>query len=81
MAQYEATLKPITVEQTIEILHSFGWGIGRERMCAGLEQGIFPFGFCIVDKQKNYTIFSAPLMRWIAERCGEEVVPEIPKEE
>ena len=81
MAQYEPSLSPITVDEAVEILHSYGWGIGRELICAGIRNGVFPWAVCIEYGQCNYTVFPAALMRWIAERCGEEAVPEMPRED
>ena len=77
-AQSIITLNP---KEAVQLLHSYGMSIGRERLCAGIRQGVFKFGDFIQMEGEEYIIYLALLERWIAKRLCEETIPEVPKEE
>ncbi len=71
----------VTPAEAVEILHSYGMKIGRSALCAGIQQGCFPFGTFIQMENEVYFIYLAKLERWIADRLMDEEVPEAPMDE
>jgi len=68
----------ITPAEAVEILRGYGMKIGRSALCAGIQQGSFPFGTFIQMENEVYFIYLAQLNRWIADRLMDEEVPEVP---
>lgn len=71
----------VTPAEAVEILHSYGMNIGRSALCAGIQQGSFPFGTFIQMEKEVYFIYLAKLNRWIADVLMDEIVPEVPMDE
>lgn len=71
-------LKEITVAEAHKILSDYGSRIGIQQLYAGIRQGVFPFGLYIEGNGNRdmYTVYAAPLMRWINERTEAVTVPE-----
>ena len=75
----ELYLHEISAQEALKILHDNGSRIGLQRLYAGIRQGVFPWGICIDmedGKKPCYTVFYAPLMRWIEERAEVRDIPE-----
>ena len=76
------TLKTLTIAETLNVLrNTYGMKISQPTLEAGIRQGVYPFGVCIELDRCVYQIFESMLYRWISERCIEEIIPELPKEE
>lgn len=74
----QTVIRTYTLEQAVNRLRDLGMSIGLKTLKAGLLQGVFPFGNCIeLDRDVIY-IYASLFDRWIAERCIEELIPEIP---
>lgn len=67
-------LEILTLNEACEILKSNGMKAYPEKIGAGLQQGVFPFGTAIKLKEWTYEIYKPLLDAWIRERSkkGEE---------
>ena len=73
-------MSEITVEKALEILHDEGSMMGRKILCAGIEQGVFPFGVCVRLEQREYIVYENVLRDWIDERRMEYQVMSVSPE-
>ena len=63
----------VTPEEATKIIRDAGVQIGTETLRAGIEQGMFPFGICIVQNKRIFLISKKKLTEWISEFCGKVV--------
>lgn len=81
MPDIDINLHEMTVAETLTVLQSHGMNIGRARLCAGLEQKVYPFGDAIrFGTEMRYYIYPALLEKWISEKGKAEEIPEWVKE-
>ena len=66
-------IKILSVAETCRILNEHGMSITPERLRAGLQQGVYPFGVAIKLKEYCYEIYSNLLYKWVQERISEDV--------
>jgi len=64
----------LSLNQTCEILKAHGMKAYPEKIGAGLQQGVYPFGVAIKMKEWTYDIYKPLLEKWIKERSNEEAV-------
>lgn len=75
------SLSFLTVEEALEIVHGFGWNIGRAAFCQLLRQNAARMG-CVwyQDEESSercyHYISEAKFRRWIDENLIDEEVPE-----
>ena len=63
----------VTPEEATRIIRDAGIQIGTETLRAGIEQGQFPFGICIMQNKRIFLISKKKLAEWIADFCGKTV--------
>lgn len=63
-------IETLTPRRTAEILRDCGMKTSEETIRLGLQQGVFPFGECILQEngRKVCYIYKQLLERWIQER-------------
>lgn len=63
----------MTAAAATEYLRGMGLRISPEVIRMGIQQGVFPFGDCVMNgtKTKWCYIYKPKLDQWIAERTGE----------
>lgn len=62
-------IKTMSLHECMEHLRAHGLSISQETLSNGLEQGVYPFGVCIIGgKQRVFQIFARLLDKWIEER-------------
>lgn len=62
-------IKTMTLAECMECLRAHGLSISQETLARGLEQGLYPFGVCILGgKQRVIQIYTRLVDEWIAER-------------
>lgn len=71
-------LHELTIEDTRKIMQDYGSDISEERLRAGLEQGVFPFGYHVRCRGGGncYTVYAADLMRYIEAHSEKQETPE-----
>lgn len=60
----------LTPEAATHIIRDAGVPIGTETLRAGIEQGVFPFGICVVQNNRKFLISKKKLVEWISDFCG-----------
>ena len=65
-------IETITPRRAAEILRDNGMKTSAETIQNGLQQGVFPFGECIMQEndKRTFYIYKAKLDEWIAERTS-----------
>ena len=63
----------LTPEEATKIIRDSGVQIGTETLRAGIEQGVFPFGICIIQNNRKFLISKKKLSEWIFDFCGKEI--------
>lgn len=63
-------IETLTVKQAVDELRELGMNITPDRLRAGINQGVFPFGICIKMKNFEFEIYRVPFEKWIAERVS-----------
>lgn len=61
-------LKVISPQAAVDRLEEAGFHTNKNRIEAGLRQGVYPFGAAIKLKEYVYEVYSSLLEKWIAER-------------
>lgn len=63
-------IETITPRRAAEILREYGMKTSAETIQLGLQQGVFPFGECIIQDQggRTFYIYKTKLDEWIKER-------------
>ena len=62
-------IKTMTMQECMEHLRSRGRSSAQDTLANGIEQGVYPFGLCVIGgKRRVFQIFSNLLDKWIAER-------------
>lgn len=74
-----AVMRTYTTEEAACVLRAYGLSIGTETLKAGIRQGSFPFGNYVEMDKGVYFIYAAQFDRWIADRCIQEEIPEVPE--
>lgn len=64
----------LTVEEAQYVLYRSGVNISREYIQAGLQQGLFPFGFAVQMTHYKYIIFRKALADYIFNMTGQAAV-------
>lgn len=63
-------IETMTPEEATEKLRAMGMKISPVTVRDGLEQKVFPFGYCIQsDKGRRFTVFTRLFNEWVAERA------------
>ncbi len=63
-------IETLTIKQAVDELRELGMNITPDRLRAGINQGVFPFGICIQMKNFEFEIYRVPFEKWIAERVS-----------
>lgn len=63
-------IETLTVKEAVDELRMLGMNISVDRMKAGLNQGVFPFGVCIKMKNFEFEIYRVPFDKWVQERVS-----------
>ena len=64
------TTSTLTLQQTAVRFRLAGIATSPNKIRAGIEQGVYPFGICIdLGKSKVYEIYTAQVEAWIKERA------------
>ena len=62
-------IKTMTLQECMEHLRVHGLSISQDTLANGIEQGVYPFGLCVIGGQRRvFHIFPNLLDKWIAER-------------
>lgn len=62
-------IKTMTLQECMEHLRAHGLSISQDTLSNGIEQGVYPFGLCVIGWQRRvFQIFTNLLDKWIAER-------------
>lgn len=59
----------------MKAMREAGIRTGTDRVMAGIEQGVYPWGDCVKMRSPEYTVYCKLFDRWIKER-GEAVEPD-----
>lgn len=78
MSQTDLFLHELTIEEARAEMQKHGSNISEERLRAGLEQGVFPFGYHVRCRGGGncYTVYAADLMRYIEAHSEKQEIPE-----
>lgn len=78
MPEINYYLHELTIEEARAEMQKYGSNISEERLRAGLEQGVFPFGYHVRTRGGGncYTVYAADLMRYIEEHSEKQEIPE-----
>lgn len=61
-------IKTMTMQECMEHLRSHGLSISQDTLANGIEQGVYPFGLCVIGgKRRVFQIFKKKLDAWISE--------------
>lgn len=63
-------IETLTVKEAVDELRMLGMSITPERLRAGINQGVFPFGICIKMKDYEFEIYRVPFEKWKSERVS-----------
>lgn len=63
-------IETLTVKEAVDELRMLGMSITPDRLRAGIDQGVFPFGICIQMKDNEYEIYRVLFEKWKAERVS-----------
>ena len=63
-------IETLTVKEAVEELRMLGMSITPDRLRAGINQGVFPFGICIKMKDYEFEIYRVPFEKWKSERVS-----------
>lgn len=62
-------IETMTLNQASKYLRDKGLILSPDTLADGLEQGVYPFGLCVIGGQRRvFHIFPNLLDKWIAER-------------
>lgn len=59
----------------VKVMRDAGIKSSPDRVMAGIEQGVYPWGDCIKLRSPEYTVYQKMFEQWIKER-GETVEPD-----
>lgn len=62
-------INTMTPEQVSIELRKLGIKTSPSRVRAAIDQGIYPFGHCIVMAGKHYEIYRKLFEEWVNQRC------------
>ena len=62
----------MTVADTVKVMRDAGIKSSPDRVMAGIEQGVYPWGDCIKLRSPEYTVYRKVFEQWMKER-GETV--------
>lgn len=65
----------MTVADTVKVMRDAGIKSSPDRVMAGIEQGVYPWGDCIKLRSPEYTVYQKMFEHWMKER-GETVEPD-----
>lgn len=65
----------MTVADAVKVMRDAGIKSSPDRVMAGIEQGVYPWGDCIKLRSPEYTVYQKMFEQWIKER-GETVEPD-----
>lgn len=57
----------LTIDETLQVLRASGMNISNVFLMHGLEDGIFPFGFCIEGQSRRFYVSRRKLDEWLKE--------------
>ena len=59
----------ISVREAVKRLHEIGMQTTEMKLKAGIQQGVYPFGVCIMNGEtRSFELYRKQLEAWIAER-------------
>lgn len=65
----------MTVADAVKVMRDAGIKSSPDRVMAGIEQGVYPWGDCIKLRSPEYTVYRKMFEQWMKER-GETVEPD-----
>ena len=65
-------LQTMTVADAVKTMREAGIKSSPDRVMAGIEQGVYPWGDCIKLRSPEYTVYRKMFEQWMKER-GETV--------
>lgn len=68
-------VQTMTVADAVKVMREAGIKTGPDRVMAGIEQGVYPWGDCIKMRSPEYTVYCKMFEQWLKER-GETVEPD-----
>ena len=68
-------VQTMTVADAVKAMREAGIKTGPDRVMAGIEQGVYPWGDCIKMRSPEYTVYRKMFEQWLKER-GETVEPD-----
>ncbi|MCD7802554.1 MAG: hypothetical protein LUH09_06615 [Clostridiales bacterium] len=65
------TIETLSPKDTVERLRAVGIRISEATLRAGIQQGVFPFGSCVMsgDRPRWCYVYKVQLEQWIADRA------------
>ena len=66
----QSKIETLTVKEAVDELRMLGMSITPDRLRAGINQGVFPFGICIKMKDYEFEIYRVPFEKWKSERVS-----------
>jgi hypothetical protein len=60
----------LTAVEAVSILNSAGMSISVKTLRDGIEQGVFPFGICVLSDSRIFYISKKKLAEFIEDFCG-----------
>lgn len=61
-----------SVEETVDLMRQAGIRMSPEKLKLGIQQGVYPFGECVMMNAPQCVIYAKLFWKWMEER-GEEV--------
>lgn len=68
-------VRTMTVADAVKVMRDAGIKSSPDRVMAGIEQGVYPWGDCIKLRSPEYTVYQKMFEQWMKER-GETVEPD-----
>ena len=65
----------MTVTDAVKAMRDAGIRSSPDRVMAGIEQGVYPWGDCVKLRSLEYTVYRKMFEQWMKER-GEMVEPD-----
>lgn len=68
-------VRTMSVADAVKAMREAGMKTGVDRVMAGIEQGVYPWGDCVKMRSPEYTVYCKMFEQWLKER-GEAVEPD-----
>lgn len=65
-------VKTMNVSEAVDLMQQAGIKTSVQKVYAGIQQGVYPWGECVQLERPAYTVYSRLFFNWLKERAEDE---------